>query len=308
MDLSLISIITPSFNRAAMIVDAVESVLAQGYPEFEHIIVDGASTDGTLEVLKRYQHLRVVSEPDRGMYDAINKGLRLARGTVSAWLNTDDIYPPGAFAEVSAAFAAHPETPAVSGGAETFEMTATGLHILKTERAIDETDFWRRIVEAPVPNGWFFKKSLFDKIGYFDPGFRLVADRDFLIRVALAGIRPVPIGKVLYRYRMHEGSATFQAEDSRHQVYGPRRMEVNREDLRMLEGFFARPDLPRDVCQVMTHAHSEYAYRLAATALYHRRWDLVREGLSAGFRRDPFFPLALVRFSLRRLFQRSQNA
>jgi glycosyltransferase involved in cell wall biosynthesis len=303
MNHSLISIITPSFNRAAMIADAVESVLAQAYPNFEHIIVDGASTDGTLDVLNKYPHLRLLSEPDRGMYDAINKGLALAHGDIVAWLNTDDLYPPGTFAAVTDAFAARPDALAISGAAETFADSADGPRVLKTDQAMDDSDFWRRIVEAPVPNGWFFKKSLFEKIGNFDPSYRFVADREFLIRVALAGIRPVSVARTLYRYRLHEGSATFHAEDSRHPVYGPRRMEVNREDLRMVESFLVRSDLPRQVRGVMVRAHSEYAYRLAATALYHRRWDLVSEGVRAGLRRDPLFPLAFARFALRRTFK-----
>ncbi len=305
MDQPLISIITPSFNRAALIADAVESVLAQGYPNFEHIIVDGASTDGTLDVLKKYPHLRIVSEPDRGMYDALNKGLALAHGDVIAWLNTDDLYPPGTFAVVAEVFAAHPDACAVSGAAETFVDSAEGPRVIKTEQAIADADYWQRIVNAPVPNGWFFRKSLFEKTGNFDPSYRFVADREFLIRVALAGIRPAPVERVLYRYRLHEGSATFHAEDSRHPVYGPRRMDVNREDLRMVGSFLVRPDLPRQMRRVMIRAHSEYAYRLAATALYHRRWNLVREGMSAGLRRDLFFPLMFVRFALRRIFKGS---
>jgi len=307
MDAPLISIITPSFNRAAMIAAAVESVCAQDYPNFEHIIVDGASSDNTLEVLSRRPHLCIISEPDRGMYDAINKGLRRARGEIIAWLNTDDVYPPGVFALVAEVFAAHPAALAISGGAETYDDTPSGPRLVKTDRAIDKIDFWRRIVEAPVPNGWFFKKNLFDKVGAFNPEFRLVADREFLIRVALAGIRPEPVGKVLYRYRMHAGSATFQSEDSRHAVYGPRRMEVNREDLRMLDGFLIRPDLPAEVRRVMKRANDEYAYRLTATALYHQRRESVQEGLRAGFRWNPLFPLAFIYFALRRALQRSQN-
>jgi glycosyltransferase involved in cell wall biosynthesis len=303
MNLPLISIITPSFNRAAMIADAVESVLAQEYPNFEHIIVDGASTDRTLEVLKKYPHLRIVSEPDRGMYDAINKGIALAHGEVVAWLNTDDLYPPGAFLAVADSFNAHPEALAISGAAETFVVSEEGQRVVRTEGAVDDVDTWRRIVEAPVPNGWFFRKSLFEKVGNFNADFRLVADREFLIRVALAGIRPVPVARTLYRYRLHEGSATFHAEDSRHPVYGPRRMDVNREDLRMVGSFLVRSDLPLLVRRVMVRAHSEYAYRLAATALYHRRWDLVREGVRAGFRFNPFFPLIFIRFALRRIFR-----
>jgi len=303
MNLPLISILTPSFNRAAMIAEAVESVFAQDYPNFEHIIVDGASTDRTLEVLKKYPHLRVISEPDRGMYDAINKGIALAHGDVVAWLNTDDLYPPGTFWAVADSFNVHPEALAISGAAETFVESEEGQRVVRTEPAIDDVDTWRRIVEAPVPNGWFFRKSLFEKVGNFNADFRLVADREFLIRVALAGMRPVPVSRTLYRYRLHAGSATFHAEDSRHPVYGPRRMDVNREDLRMVGSFLVRSDLPPAVRRVMVRAHSEYAYRLAATALYHRRWDFVSEGMRAGFRFHPFFPLIFVRFALRRIFR-----
>ncbi len=301
MDALLISIITPSYNRAGMIPAAIESVRAQDYPHWEHIVVDGGSTDGTLEVLARYPHLRLISEPDRGMYDAINKGIRLARGQVLAWLNTDDLYPAGAFAAVAQAFDSHPQALAVSGAAETFEQAASGERLLRVDPPVGEQDFWRRIVEAPVPNGWFFRRAVFDQVGLFNPDFRLVADRDLLIRMALAGIRPLPLERVLYRYCQHAGSATFHLEDSRHPLYGTRRMEVNREDLRMLAAFLARADLPSAARRAMLRAHGEYAYRLTATALYHRRWPYAFEGLRAGFRRDPLFALTCLRYLWRRL-------
>jgi GT2 family glycosyltransferase len=291
-------------NRADFVREAIESVLMQNYPNYEHIIVDGGSTDGTLDILRSYPHLKVVSEPDEGMYDAINKGLKLAHGEITAWLNTDDIYPPGAFAAAAETFEAYPKAQAISGGAEIFELTADGPRVLGTERPIDGVDFWRRIVNSPVPNGWFFKTSLFEIVGYFNPIFRIVADRELIIRIALAGIRPVPVERALYRYCQHEGSATFHLEDSRHPVYGARRMTSSREEIRLMEGFLSRPDLPPAVRRVMRQANNQYAYRLAATALYHRRWDLVLEGLQAGFRRDPFFPLAFARFALPRLLRR----
>jgi glycosyltransferase involved in cell wall biosynthesis len=96
-----ISIVTPSFNQARYILETVESVLAQEYPNLEHIVIDGGSTDGTLERLTRYPHLTVVSEPDRGHADAINKGFRLATGDICAFLNSDDTLLSGALSRVA---------------------------------------------------------------------------------------------------------------------------------------------------------------------------------------------------------------
>jgi FkbM family methyltransferase len=95
-----ISIVTPSFNQGQYIGETIESVIAQDYPDVEHIVIDGGSTDGTLEILARHPHLRVISEPDRGHADAINKGLRLATGEIVSFLNSDDTLAPGALRRV----------------------------------------------------------------------------------------------------------------------------------------------------------------------------------------------------------------
>ena len=95
------SIVTPSFNQGRYIAETIASVMAQNYANVEHIIIDGGSTDGTLEILERYPHLMVISEPDRGQADAINKGFRLASGDIVAFLNSDDTLLPGALHRVS---------------------------------------------------------------------------------------------------------------------------------------------------------------------------------------------------------------
>ncbi len=100
----LISIVTPSFQQGATIEATIRSVLEQGYPRFEHLVMDGGSTDETVEVLRRYPHLQWVSEPDRGQTHAINKGLERSRGEIWAYLNSDDVYRSGCFEQVAEAF------------------------------------------------------------------------------------------------------------------------------------------------------------------------------------------------------------
>src|SRR5260370_24873330 len=90
------SVITPCLNRAQLIAATIQSVTAQDYSDFEHWIIDGGSTDGTLELLQGYQHLKIVFEPDRGVYDAINKGIRLATGGIIVLLRSDDLLLPRA--------------------------------------------------------------------------------------------------------------------------------------------------------------------------------------------------------------------
>jgi glycosyltransferase involved in cell wall biosynthesis len=100
----MISIITPSFNQGAYIEQTIRSVLHQDFEHVEHIVVDGGSTDGTVDILKRYPHLVWVSEKDRGQADALNKGLALAKGDIVGWVNSDDYYEHDIFGSVAACF------------------------------------------------------------------------------------------------------------------------------------------------------------------------------------------------------------
>lgn len=102
------SVITVSFNHGEFLRQNIDSVLAQNWPNFEHIVIDGGSTDDTLEILKSYPHLQWISEPDRGQSDALNKGFERARGDIIAWLNSDDWYPPNIFAEIAHELETHP--------------------------------------------------------------------------------------------------------------------------------------------------------------------------------------------------------
>ena len=107
-ELPSITIVTPCLNAAATIEEALASVRAQDYPRLEHVVVDGGSSDGTLELLERAEGVRLVSEPDRGRADAVNKGVAMSTGEVIGWLNADDRYEAGALLAVGRALAADP--------------------------------------------------------------------------------------------------------------------------------------------------------------------------------------------------------
>ena len=237
MSLPLVSIITPCLNRVNFVREALESVLVQNYPNFEHIIIDGGSTDGTLDVVRSYPHLSVMSEQDSGMYDAINKGVRIARGEIFAWLNTDDVFCEGTFWEVVEDFKHFPNAFAVSAGVAYFKGDPKNPQIYQRYSAVTTDDFWSRIVDTPATNGWFFKPVFFDLVGYFNSAYRFVADRELFIRAALKDVVPTPCQKTVYLYRQHDASYTVSAQDSRIPVRGIQRMRVLTEDLTMLESF-----------------------------------------------------------------------
>ena len=114
--LPLVTIVTPSYNQGRFIADTIESVLGQDYPNIEYIVMDGASTDETAEVVRRYaDRLEFISEKDRGQSHAINKGFGRARGEIVAWLNSDDTLLPGAVRRAVGALEAHPEAAASYG-------------------------------------------------------------------------------------------------------------------------------------------------------------------------------------------------
>lgn len=302
MSLPRISIITPCLNRARFIREAVESVLNQGYPDFEHIIVDGGSTDGTLTVLEKYPHLRVISEPDKGMYDAINKGLHFARGAVIGLLNSDDLYAAGSLRTVAERFSHDASAQAVVGGAEVFLDEDGERRVIRSNPAIWPDEFWWRVVAgSPVSNAWFFRRRVFQEIGYFNDSYRYVADREFLIRVGLAGVRPLPLSQVLYRYRCHNDSATITALDSRLRERGLFRMRVLSEGVRMLESFLRGEKIPAEAQRYFRFAHSEQCYKLAATALYHRCWKEAMGAIKEGWRYDAGWPFVFIRLFLSRL-------
>jgi glycosyltransferase involved in cell wall biosynthesis len=298
-----ISVITPCLNQEAYIRDAIESALRQDFPAFEHIVVDGGSTDGTLRTLSLFPHLRVVSEPDHGMYDAINKGLRMAKGEIIGLLNADDLYATDAFRLIAETLVRQPEALAICGGSDTFAGRLEDECIVTRVPPVDDRDFWQRMVDSPVTNAWFFRPAIFAQVGSFNASYRFIADRELFIRVAIAGIRPIPIYQTLYHYRQHSGSATISAEDSRTPKRGFQRIAVLTEDLQMLESFLDQRGIPPKARRAVRKSHSERAYRLTATAFYHHLHRQAAQAAGRGIRYDTLWPVIFLSMAARRLLK-----
>jgi glycosyltransferase involved in cell wall biosynthesis len=208
-----ISIITATLNRKEFIGAAIESVLAQNYPDFEHWIIDGGSTDGTLAFLKQYPQLKVLSEPDRGVYDAWNKGIERASGDVFGFLNSDDQYTPGTFWLVNEALD-RSSALVFSGGSEIYQSTGSGVDV-EMHRYVDPRRYRLSVRNVtlgyPSINARFFRRSVFEIIGVFNAEYKLSADRELLLRAAMVDIPDCAREQLVYRYRWHAESLTMNS-------------------------------------------------------------------------------------------------
>ena len=199
-----ISVVTPTFNGITTLRETIESVLAQDYPNWEHIVIDGGSTDGTLDVLRSYDHLRWVSEKDEGHYHAMNKGIERASGEIIAILNADDCYREGALAKVADAFAKNPQWDALFG--DVVYVDAESNEIFRREEACYDYDVLRfGSVCYIIHPTLFVKKSVYQRIGaYRYDKFLNCCDLDFILRLGRNGCRIGHIPHLLANYRVHE--------------------------------------------------------------------------------------------------------
>jgi glycosyltransferase involved in cell wall biosynthesis len=206
-----ISIITPVLNHADTIEETIRSVLLQGYPNLEYIIMDGGSTDGTRDVIERYRPWLAcaVSEPDGGRSDAINKGLRRATGQVLAYINADDAYTPGALQAVGAAFAV-PAVQWLSGPGRLVGPDA-GWGCTWPEKPWREPWQWAAGSRLCQPST-FWRRDVTEAIGEFDTGLQVSMDQDYWLRMATAGCRLTWTRRVLSRFRTHEEGGAGRAE------------------------------------------------------------------------------------------------
>lgn len=202
--MSLVSIISPSYNQVEYIEDCIRSVLRQNYPDFEYIIIDGASTDGSVDVIQKYsnQVSKFISEADHGQADAINKGFKLASGKYIAWLNSDDIFLPNAILTAVRALEENPQLGMVYGNA--ISIDASGR--LKNKLMIGNWEYkdllgFRIICQPAV----FMRRTILEQVGGLDPTFHYMLDHQLWLRIAqMAPIQHIPV--LIAAARHHTGA------------------------------------------------------------------------------------------------------
>lgn len=209
-----VSIITVSYNAARYITQTIESVLAQDYPDLEYIIVDGASNDGTLEIIKRYAddpRLKWISEADEGIADAMNKGAALATGEIIAHLNADDYYPNAqTISRVATGFDNHPDILWLTGGFDFVAEDGRFLESFKVRRYS-----FRRLVRGNILQhpSTFIRLDAFRTAGGFDPSLRYCMDYDLFLRLGELA-PPFLLNERLSCFRVHGASRTITESDN----------------------------------------------------------------------------------------------
>jgi glycosyltransferase involved in cell wall biosynthesis len=208
----LVSIVTPSYNQAPFLEETILSVLEQNYPDIEYIIVDGGSTDGSVDIIRRYETRLAwwVSEPDRGQTDALNKGFGKASGDILAWLNSDDTYLPGAVSGAVEYLTAHPEAGMVYGDANLIDENGAVMGRFPA-RQTDYQRLMRGSVHIPQQAA-FFRGDLWRKVGPLDASFYFAMDYDLWVRLAkLAPLHYQP--RLWANFRLHGAGKSVASDD-----------------------------------------------------------------------------------------------
>jgi glycosyltransferase involved in cell wall biosynthesis len=214
----LISIITPSFNQASFIGEALESVRLQNNENCEHLVIDGMSTDGTIDLLREQttnteqRNMFWISERDSGQSEALNKGFRRANGEIIGWLNSDDRYRANCFKHVVQAFADNPEVDIIYGD---YLMVDELGEVLNIRREIEFNAFillYHRILYIPTTTT-FFRRRIFEEGNWLDEKLQYAMDLEFFIRLSKRGYRFKHIPQLLADFRMQPNSKTCLSPD-----------------------------------------------------------------------------------------------
>lgn len=232
-----LTVVTPCFNSIHTIRETIESVRAQNYPELEHVVVDGGSRDGTLELIREYPHLHWISEKDDGHYHAMNKGIAMATGRYINILNADDCLRPGALAAVGEAFVRHPEWDALFG--DIVFVDSAGRELLRREEAGYDYDVLRFSSICYVNHqALVVSKATYERLGaYRYQDYLNCCDYEFILRLGRAGCTVGHVNQLLINYRYHQHGQSADLRVTRNMA---REMAAIRRDHGVPDGLRGR--------------------------------------------------------------------
>ncbi len=288
----LISIITPCLNVVGTLRESLESTEFPPTGGVEHLLIDACSSDGTLAEAKQYSHLRVLSEPDEGIYDGMNKGARLARGEWLLFLQADDWLPQGTLQAYLDAIESNPDAQMICGGAEAVRKLCDKWECVWSVSGGREKELTvgNIVLGEPMINARLIRRDAFLALGGFSLDYKLASDRDFLIRAAGAGIRQVSINHQTYRYRWHAGSSTMTEGNFLSERLLRENILIAERHLRAVSLYSREP---------LLRWHSRLCLQGAMNGLESWNARMIWEHASSGTYHHPFWPKHFIREILR---------
>lgn len=284
----LFTIITPALNAGSTLADALVSVRDQagGIP-FEHLLLDGGSTDDTLEVAAEFDFVATTSVKDRGLYDAMNKGAARASGEWLVFVQADDWLAPGALAAWAAGIEAHPKAQVMTGVPERFERRA-GAWVAR-DNSGDPTDQKLSVrniaLGDPMLNARIIRKDAYLATGGFSLDYTYCSDREFLLQLCRQDVYAVEIPDKVYRYRWHEGSRTMNDINEFADV-------IAEENLAIAERWMNRVSKPDR--RILREWHGRVSNEQAMRALEDRNLRGVGQSMRRAMRINPAWPTGFL--------------
>ena len=257
MSRPLVSIVTPSYNQAPFLEETIRSVLEQDYEPIEYVVVDGGSTDGSVEIIRRYEDRLAwwVSEPDGGQPQGLNKGFARSTGELMGYLNSDDTLLPGAVSRLVAELGRDPEALVAYGDAVYVDERGSETHYGKS-KAWGVGPMARVATGTVMPSASLWRRRAWELAGPFDESYQVWFDVLFFLNVARFGSASY-VEEPFATYRIHPESKTANATGIAH----------TQELMRVADEFFGGPDLPEELRPHARDARAGY-YRRAAWGYY----------------------------------------